>query len=217
MALNQPIPGLVARASTRPAASASCLDVAWLVPRRSPPRRVLLRLLIAAALALPLGACGGDDQAALGRRAEFRKFALYYVGDSFQGHRLRHDRSNDASERSGRSVSFLYGDCQAHGDAGCALPLEIETYAACARNRNSYSGPDSAPSRRLRIRKAPAAVYGEHDLLELYTGNVTVVIHADGDLSVMRAAADALRSVDGRVGPHDPLPPPAGRAAACRK
>jgi hypothetical protein len=45
---------------------------------------------------------------------------------------------------------------------------------------------------------------------------VTVVIHAAGDLSLTREAADALRSVDRRIGPGDPLPAPSRDALTGR-
>ena len=161
----------------------------------------LLAVAAATTLVLAAGACGGDDDP-LGDRAEFREFALYHLGESFEGHRL-----NEGDAGDGDHVSFDYGDCEPKSDAGCPLPLSIEVYLACARNGESYSGPGSKPTETLRIRGVPAAVYGEGDRLDLHTGDVTVVIHA-ADVGTMRRAADALRSVDGRVSPGERLPAP---------
>jgi hypothetical protein len=43
--------------------------------------------------------------------------------------------------------------------------------------------------------------------LEIYTGRTTVVIFGN-DAAQIRRAADALRSVDGRIKPRQKLPPP---------
>jgi hypothetical protein len=170
------------------------------------------RLLVAAGLTVLAAGCGDGKQDALGARARFRGFAVYYVGDSFGRHRLRpNEEGGDAAGRP-KSVDFLYGDCKPPADeGGCALPLDIQNERACGRaGRRRGRGA----ARRLRIRGAKAAVFGENDWLEVYTGDAIVRIHADGDLQAMRRAAEALRSVDGRVGPDDPLPAPA-RQARC--
>jgi hypothetical protein len=172
--------------------------------------RGLPGLLVATALTALAAGCGNDEPKPLGAHAKSRDFTVYYAGDSFAGNRLRPQEDGNDAERRPRSVDFLYGDCEPpEGEGGCALPLEIENEHACGRTgRRQGRGAE----RHLRIRGAPAAVFGENDLLEVYTGDATVRIHADGDLLVMRRAADALRSVDGRVGPHDRLPPPDRRS-----
>jgi hypothetical protein len=164
---------------------------------------VLRAAIIVAGLALAGGACGGDDDP-LGDRAQFRAFPLYYVGDSFAGHRLHGERSDDGSDEN--SVNFIYGDCEPpEGEGGCPLPVQIENQRGCQ--------PGSRPTRLLRIRGAPAAVFGVDDTLEIYTDGVTVRIHAEagGELAPLRRVADALRSMDGRVKPGDPLPPQPAR------
>ena len=154
--------------------------------------------------------CGDDDQDALGSRAKFREFTVYYAGDSFGGHRLRPEEDGAGAQRRPKSVDFVYGDCRPPaGDGGCALPLDIQNEHACGRTGRRQG---RGASHRLRIRGTQAAVFGEGDWLEVYTGDATVRINADGDLRAMRRAAEALRSVDGRVGPGDPLPAAAPRA-----
>jgi hypothetical protein len=47
--------------------------------------------------------------------------AYYYVGESFAGLKISH------VERYQRSVAtFIYGDCEARSDEGCAPPLELQ-------------------------------------------------------------------------------------------
>jgi hypothetical protein len=171
-----------------------------------------LKLLVAVGLTIAVAGCGDDDQDALGARAHFRAFTAYYVGDSFEGHGLRPEEHGDDPAGQPRSVDFLYGDCTPPADeGGCALPLDIQNERACGlTGRRQGRGA----ARLLKIRGARAAVFGENDSLEVYTGDATVRIHADGDIGAMRRAAEALRSVDGRVGPGDPLPAPA-RPAHC--
>lgn len=48
-------------------------------------------------------------------------------------------------------ASLIYGDCEASSDAGCAPPLEIQTWPACERNAGTY---EKAVRPRLRIRGA---------------------------------------------------------------
>jgi hypothetical protein len=169
-----------------------------------------VKLLVAAGLTILAAGCSDDNQDALGARAKVRDFSVYYAGDSFAGQRLRPEGDGGDAERRPRSVDFLYGDCQPPGDeGGCALPLDIQNEHACGRTgRRQGRGAEQ----RLRIRGTQAAVFGENDWLEVYTGDATVRIHADGGLATMRRAAQALRSVDGRVGPGDPLPAAAPRA-----
>jgi hypothetical protein len=92
-------------------------------------------------------------------------------------------------------VSQMYGSCKAkEGDASCAPPVEIQTWPACERNLSlyhRYPSPDGevVPYKRTTVRGAPAAIFEDGSRIEVYTGNVTVVIFADSPQRAERAAA----------------------------
>jgi hypothetical protein len=107
-------------------------------------------------------------------------------------------------------VSFVYGDCAAGDDAGCASPAEIQVWPACRRNLALYEQAQAGGvvSERLTLRGVPAASFDGGTQLELQTGVSTVVVFADSWLRASRVAA-ALASVDGSVRAGRPLPAPA--------
>jgi hypothetical protein len=172
-------------------------------------------LLIAGTLAA--AGCGSSDPGPGTRALErFDDFPVYFVGRSFEGLALRpYEQSLRGRTSRRESVALLYGDCEATDDRGCALPLEIESYPACARGPRSYSGPGASPDRRLRLRGVPAAAFGD-DRLELYTRDTTIVVYADGDRSRMRRAASALRTVRGGIRAGEELPTPSRASLAGR-
>lgn len=133
-------------------------------------------------------------------------FDLYYAGEQVAGLPLSavERRTGDATY-----VSFLYGDCAAGDHYGCALPLEIQTWSACARSLSLYDGSDPFAPRpaSTRVRGAPAGILDDGRQLELQTGTSTVVIFADTRALANRAAA-ALRGVNNGARPGDPLRPP---------
>ena len=61
----------------------------------------------------------------------FHEFPLYDAGDRVDGLPLvavlRRDDTADF-------VSFVYGDCTAGDDEGCAPPAEVQVWPACRRN-----------------------------------------------------------------------------------
>jgi hypothetical protein len=139
---------------------------------------------------------------------------LYYAGASIAGLPLTAvERRGDSA----RYVSFLYGDCPASDHQGCALPLEIQTWPACARSLSLYDDRDPfAPQpERGRVRGAPAGILDDGRQLELQTGSSTVVIFGETRGLVNRAAA-ALRGVNNSDPPGDPLRPPVAGAVEGR-
>ena len=129
----------------------------------------------------------------------FADFPIYSVGAEFETLELKAIiRQNetyrvrpDAPESSitMNRLMQIYGDCKASSDSGCAPPLEIHTWPACVRNRTIYDGPGTAfPPKDTTIAGVPAAELPES--LEIYTGSITIVIHAD--LPLARRAAAAL-------------------------
>jgi hypothetical protein len=191
-------------------------------------------LVLASTLLLLCVGCGGDAGGAdrSGRpvgnldeqRTEverYKRFGLYYLGESFDGFAL----SRVLSDRDPwRTVSFIYGDCEPPrgGDGGCAPPLEIQNDPAC--RRTGRKGP--APVARFQIQGVPAAGFSaeveevaeggepkardQNGSLEMYTGWTTITIFGGGQ-NRMRRAAGAIRplSVE-RVGSR--LPPPSREA-----
>ena len=115
--------------------------------------------------------------------------------------------------------SLVYGDCTPEGGdtPSCSPPAELQNYAACARSLRSIA-PEVRSHRLTRVRGALAAVYaggGRFDRLEIFTRRTTIVVFARSLREARRLSA-ALRTVDGRIGPGDPLPP-AGRGTLANR
>ena len=131
---------------------------------------------------------------------------LYNAGDRVDGLPLAAVlRREDAAE----FVSFVYGDCVAGDDAGCAPPAEIQVWPACRRNLGLYDDAHDrvAPAERISVRGVPALLFDDGTRLELETGRSTVVVFAGTRGRVLRIAA-ALRALDETVSPGLPLPNP---------
>lgn len=154
----------------------------------------------------------------------FDEYTLFWAGPAFEGLEVsavvRHREPARAGEPAGRdSVSFVYGDCDA-SQGSCAFPLEVQVWPACERHRSSYelAPGEPYPYEALDVRGVPAGLYDDGQRLELYTGEVTVVLFGDSAERLLRAAA-VLRSpgggapgASGAAGPVDAagdLPPPA--------
>src|SRR5215216_1199803 len=166
--------------------------------------------LVAAALAAAyaLETRAGDSPGAPAARGDldrsavrsFTRFALYSLGNSYEGVPLtaitRRDDAAAAGERVRADyVGFVYGDCVARDENGCAPPLEVQVWPACVRSLADYTlTPVGAPlpHEATMVRGVPAALFEDGLRLELYTGNVTVVIFGLEQAQVLRAAA-ALR------------------------
>jgi hypothetical protein len=140
----------------------------------------------------------------------FAEFPLYDAGDRVDGLALNAVlRRDDTAD----FVSFVYGDCVARDDQGCAPPLEIQVWPACKRNLGLYtpSGPGMPVPERTTVRGVPAAFF-EDDRLELQTGSSTVVVFAGSRARLLHVAA-ALRPLGaGRT--STPLPAPEAGAVA---
>lgn len=97
-------------------------------------------------------------------------------------------------------TDFIYGDCTPpeptaeHQSPGCFYPIEIQTWPTCMRNVAQYPQPLVAEA--LIIRGAPALSFDGGTRLEIYTGNVVVVIFDDDPLRAIRVA-NALKLING--------------------
>jgi hypothetical protein len=124
------------------------------------------------------------------------------------------------------SVSFIYGSCTVepdpetgYVDGGCAPPVEIQTWPACERTLADLGQEGPEPGERsdlTELRGVPAA--RDDGRIELYTGDATIVIHANGP-ALSKRAVSALQAEPADVPPFDAattittagddLPPPA--------
>jgi hypothetical protein len=144
----------------------------------------------------------------------FEEFHAYFVGASFDGHRLqavvrREEPRFEGEPVRANNLSFLYGSCEVRADAngkyrgGCAPPLAVQVWPACERYQALYP---FEPDEGLSVRGVSAAFYEGHRRLEVYTGASTVVLFGQERMQLLRAAA-ALQGVNVNVSRDDPLPP----------
>jgi hypothetical protein len=162
--------------------------------------------ILASALLVAVGAgLAGPGLAGAGPPSE--AFPLYSAGERVDELPLAAVLRRDDTSR---YVSFVYGDCVASSDAGCAPPAEIQVWPACRRNLALYEGAESGggPVERLTLRGVPAALFDDGTRLELETDRSTIVVFAGTRGRALRLAA-ALRSLDDSVPPGHPLPKPA--------
>jgi hypothetical protein len=126
--------------------------------------------------------------------------APYFVGEEFEGLALT------AILGEAWPVTFVYGDCDVPfgSDGGCAPPLQIQVWPIRERPPSLIS--PMIECSRVTVRGAPGAFFGSD--LDLYVGELTVVIFADSRGRTLRAA-EALRPVAGTDAGSGGLPQPA--------
>jgi hypothetical protein len=150
---------------------------------------------------------GREVSAAREALRSFDAYPLFDAGERVNGLPLTAVLRRDDSAR---FVSFVYGDCAAGDDAGCAPPAEVQVWPSCRRNLDLYATADTSDSARERIvvRGVPAALFEDGTRLEVETGRATIVVFSTTRALVQRIAR-ALRALDGSVPAEAPLPPPA--------
>lgn len=179
--------------------------------------------LVTAALALAgLGGAEDPKQAAprstfsLEQARAFADHALYYAGTSVDGLPLvavLRDKAKAAAlpdkAAAGDVVSFIYGDCIAAADTGCAPPAEVQIWPACVRSLALYdtSMPGTPITDHTTVRGVPAAFLDDGLRLEIHTGRSLVVVFADSQDRVGRIAS-ALRGVNVAIPAEARLPAP---------
>ncbi|HEU0019183.1 MAG TPA: hypothetical protein VFQ14_02715 [Thermoleophilaceae bacterium] len=177
------------------------------------------------ALLLSIAACGDRDGGGKsievvgeGCRDEDGREALkpYSLGGEFEGLALETVLLHCNGRARGDTISFIYGDCELPegGEGGCATPLQVQVWRACARTYRDYEPGNRPPLSRRR--GVPVADSGRQ--IEVYTDS-TIVIFAD-DPSLARRAVSGLRPmrrggdptrVPAAVTPDQKLPrPPPG-------
>jgi hypothetical protein len=152
----------------------------------------------------------------LGEAKSFHGFPLYTVGDSFRGMALNAAVRVNAQRIPGETVradhvTFMYGSCDSVGGQGCLVPLQIQIWNACERNRESYAaGPGPAAitaDESLNVRGVSAAFYEDFSRLELYSGLGTIVLFADApNRDLLLEAAKQLRGYNLHAPVNVPLP-----------
>jgi hypothetical protein len=127
--------------------------------------------------------------------------AVYFLGESFEGLPLT---SVDDECCSPAYVLFVYGSCtlSRFGEGGCNTPLQVQVVPISERYPALFSGPSSCEL--LTVRGVPAAFFG--DMLDVYTGKVTVVIF--GEPEQIQRVAEALRPLAQTGNLSEPLPSP---------
>lgn len=153
----------------------------------------------------------GSAAVGMEQARRFDDFRLYHAGERVEGLPLVAVlRRNDTADY----VSFVYGDCVAEDESGCAPPAEIQVWPACRRNLALYDSlpAGGVPPERVAVRGVSAALLDDGTRLELQTGSSTVVIFG-GSRARLFGIAAALRAVDGSVPPGRPLPQPEHGAA----
>jgi hypothetical protein len=135
----------------------------------------------------------------------FTEFPLFDAGERVDGLPLVAVlRRRDAADY----VSFVYGDCAAGDDAGCAPPAEVQVWPACQRSLRLYDStlPGSPVPERATVRGVPAAFFEDGLRLELQSSSSTIVVFADSRSRVLRVAAGLRRL--GEPAPSGELPEP---------
>lgn len=173
-------------------------------------RRIFGALFAAFAAGLCLSACSADSDSAppsLSQLKDFQAYPVYYSGTSVAGNPLVEVMGDPDQYEDEREASFIliYGECKDPPDeGGCPPPLQIHSQSTCTRWASL--GPNEPRLFDLRGAKAHRPMPGGGASLEIFTGQVTVTMHAESQ-NLLDKAVQALRTVHQKQ--PTPLPPPA--------
>ncbi len=149
--------------------------------------------------------------------AEFSDFALYWVGEEFGGHALRHVNWQVVSPADGgvaqNNVSFLYGSCVIEPDAdgmidgGCPFPLQIIISPYCLVPPELI-GHGARPDGIEKVRGGADALRSR-GAIRIWTGDITIKIYASSP-QLLEDAIVAMVSPNGLgvTSAGSPLPAP---------
>jgi hypothetical protein len=185
---------------------------------------VLLLSLVGVAAVIGVARATGDGKPnpprstfSVAQARALREFPVYSAGDSVDGYPLVAVLRNVGG--GSNFVSFIYGDCVASGERGCAPPAEVQVWPACVRNISLYDPELSPAFERSEVRGAPAFVFEEGHRLEIQTGESTVVVFGKSP-ELVDHVATRLRGVNLPVQAAERLPAAAQGALegklACR-
>lgn len=139
-------------------------------------------------------------------------FSTYALGGDFRGLPLVHVERVCYGPLKGEEVrpnyaTFIYGTCKnaEAGDdsAGCAPPLEVQTWSICDRHPSLYETQEGTsllgPVDDSR-RGVPSAVLDRGTRVELFTKDATIVVFSDSS-EVAEAAVQQLHPLAPEVAP----------------
>jgi hypothetical protein len=171
--------------------------------------------------------CGSNDAPAQGAAdvsaaRQFKPFALYYAGPSFEELPLTNGGGDDVEDSPRGPISFVYGTCEPEpgAETSCAPPASIQNFPICKENLSRYRG--RARPRMLSLRGAPVAVFsdgsGAFEKVEVFAGRTTVALWVD-DVETAKRMIGELEPINGRRRGRRLPPPPRGavegRRPAC--
>ncbi len=171
----------------------------------------------------PAGSFAGKSHFRPCASGDTPEFPHYYLGESFEGLPVT-DREYTCTEPEPgyfarvHDMSYIYDDCEPL--QGCARTVEVQTWPACDRSRMLYTlAPDPTTGRPIHYHRSSGrgvpGIYvieteAGHVRIELYTGDVTIVVFGDS-LDEARRAVAALQSAPTSspvVAAGDELAPP---------
>jgi hypothetical protein len=147
-------------------------------------------------------------------------FEVYSLGDSVAGLDAtsvsRHcaELQPEATVRP-NFVSYIYGTCPELDNGAtpmCAPPLEIQTWPACERSLADYELAPGTPypyEALGDLKGVPAYSFDQGTRIELYAGNVTIVIFA-GDPALAQQAVASIQPEPTAQPPAEPTSAAAG-------
>jgi hypothetical protein len=156
-------------------------------------------VLVSAGIGIALAVGGREDRPpSVEELRDFDGFALFYAGDSVDGHAL------ESAQAVPLGASFVYGTCEPPPvlEGSCAPPVQIQLIPACLTRL-------ALPPERTSVRSVPGSLGGHR--LELLSGDARIAIYAEHPLAVARA----LRGINNGVLPGEPLPAPSDETLAC--
>lgn len=170
------------------------------------PATAVALLLVLGSPVLILAACGDEDGPGdpavelVGegcRDGGQQSLRPYSLGAAFEGLALETVLLQCNGRPRGDTISYIYGDCEppAGGDGGCAPPLEMQVWRACARTYRDYSAGNRPALSSAR--GVPVANFERQ--IEVYTDS-TVIIFAN-DQGLAQRAVSALRAMPRRGDP----------------
>ncbi|HEU6443721.1 MAG TPA: hypothetical protein VFL61_01550 [Gaiellaceae bacterium] len=165
-----------------------------------------------------------------GKAAAFDRYGLYAPGPSFGGMPLvavtrRLDAANPripanaAVPKRADWVNFIYASGCAYDEFGidCDNMAQVQVWPACERNLHSYEGASLAGDihpEPVTVRGVPSAFFKDDTMLEIYSGDSTIVLFARSEEQLFTLADELLSVNAGKVGNPSverkaALPPPA--------
>jgi hypothetical protein len=167
---------------------------------------VTLRALAAALVLLVAVGCAHEDPD-VDAAAEFERFPIYWLGESFEGHELEH--ISELGETN-PGVTIVYGTCDHSGfNGGCAPTLQLQEMPLCFHLDTATRNPIW---RTREIRGAPVGSQDGALVLFTRTRQIKVYRGEGSNRGMPMRALETLRSlndVEPVLAAGGPFPPPA--------